>query len=275
MKENLQKEEMRKIVKQWQNDGVVFLQNVIDDAWLKILAEGVERAMREPSPMARDYTGKNGGRFFTDHHMCKRIENFQRFQEESGIIQLAASIMDSLKINYVDEHLLVKEPGTENKTHWHQDLPYYEISGTDFGSFWIPLDQVDESSGAMRFVRGSHQSEKIYQPVRIAEGVLVEDAEKYCGPAPDIDQKPELYDLLSFAMKPGDVLFFHAGLLHAAYPNKTHDRRRRALSLRYAGDNAFWQPRKYVPSGGNGARLEVGGPLDSEEYPVVWKARPY
>jgi len=258
--------------RQWREDGVVLIRDAFSREWLDVIAAGVEEAMANPSPMSRDYQGENGGRFFTDHHMCRRIDAFRRFEEESNATQLAARIMGTSKLNYVDEHLLVKEPGTENETHWHQDLPYYEIGGPEFGSFWIPLDPVDKNSGAVRFVKGSHRWGKIYQPIRIAEGVLVEEAQHYDGPAPDIDDEPEKYDVVSYDMEPGDALFFHAGILHAAYANKTADRRRRALSARYAGADAFWLPRPYIPSRPDTPDLKEGGPLDSEDYPVVWQA---
>jgi ectoine hydroxylase-related dioxygenase (phytanoyl-CoA dioxygenase family) len=260
--------------KQWREDGVLLIKGAFTKFWLDIIAEGVEEAMLNPSPMARDYIGENGGRFFTDHHMCRRIDAFKKFEKDSNVTSLAAKIMGTSKLNYVDEHLLVKEPGTENATHWHQDLPYYEIGGPDFGSFWIPLDPVDRDSGAVRFVRGSHRWGKVYQPIRIAEGVLVDEAKQYDGPAPDIDQNLDKYPVVSFDMDPGDALFFHAGVLHGAYPNKTADRRRRALSARYAGADSYWQPRPYIPSRPETPDLVEGGPLDSNEYPVVWSEQP-
>lgn len=257
--------------RQWREDGVVMITGAFSAEWLSVLADGIEEAMANPSPMARDYVGDSGGRFFTDHHMCRRIDAFRRFEEESNAVALAAKLMGTGKINYVDEHLLVKEPGTENPTHWHQDLPYYEIGGPDFGSFWIPLDPVDRDSGAVRFVKGSHRWGKIYRPIRIAEGVLVDEADPFDGPAPDIDGAPDKFDIVSYDMAPGDTLFFHAGILHGAYPNKTAGRRRRALSARYAGANAFWQPRPYIPSRPDTPNLIEGGPLDSDDYPVVWR----
>ena len=39
--------------------------------------------------------------------------------------------------------VLVKEPGTKEKTPWHHDQPYSPIDGADIISFWIPLDPVE------------------------------------------------------------------------------------------------------------------------------------
>lgn len=52
--------------------------------------------------------------------------------------------------------MLTKEPGTRVPTPWHQDQPYYNITGNDNVSFWIPIDPVDKK-WTLRFVKGSHK----------------------------------------------------------------------------------------------------------------------
>ena len=133
-------------------------------------------------------------------------------------------------------------------------------------------DAVTRDSGAMRFVRGSHRWGKVFQPIRIGLGTGVAEADAYDGPAPDVDAAPENYDLAEYPMEPGDCLFFHSAALHAAHPNRTASVRRRALSLRFAGEAARWHPRAYIPSQAGTRDLVPGGPLDSEQYPVVWTA---
>jgi len=44
------------------------------------------------------------------------------------------------------------------------------------------------------------------------------------------------------------------------------------LSLRYGGSRATWEPRGYVPSRPDTPDLTPGGPLDGDDYPVVWRA---
>ncbi len=259
-------------VTRFRDDGVVLLEGVFSLAWIDLLRVAVDQVLSDPGPMSKDYARDGRGRFFTDHHVHRRNDNFRRFLNDSPAVPIAARIMESGKLNYVDEHLLVKEPGTENPTYWHQDRPYYEVEGKQFASFWIPLDPVTEETGAMRFVKGSHLWGKIYRPIRIGLGELVAEAEALDGPAPDIDAAPDDYDIVSFDMEPGDCLFFHAATLHAAYPNRSSEVRRRALSLRFAGDDATWLPRPYIPSRPEDSVLTEGDPLDSEQYPVVWPA---
>jgi len=204
--------------------------------------------------------------------MFRRLDAFHQFLYESPIAAIAVRLMGSSKANLIDEHLLVKEPGTENPTYWHQDLPYYEVAGRQFCSIWTPLDPVTKATGAMRFVKGSHQWNKLFHPVRIAQGKLVDEAEILDGPAPDIDEDPDKYEIELFEMKPGDCVAFHGATLHSATPNSSNKIRRRALSLRFAGDDITWNPRPFRSSGPDRPELEAGDPIDSEQYPRIWTA---
>ncbi|MGH3263956.1 MAG: phytanoyl-CoA dioxygenase family protein [Trebonia sp.] len=262
----------RELVETFERDGVVLVRDAFDDGWIDELRKAVDRVMASPGPLSKDYARDGKGKFFTDHQMRRRDEGFRRFLAESPAVALAASLLRAGRLNLVDEHLLVKEPGTENPTYWHQDMPYFEVGGSQFASFWIPLDPVTRDSGRMRFVRGSHRWGKIYQPIRIGLGERVDEAGSFDGPAPDIDGAPDAYDIAEFDLDPGDCLFFHAAVLHGAHPNRTAHMRRRAHSLRFAGDDARFKPRPYVPSQEGTRDLVDGGPLDSERYPVVWPA---
>lgn len=260
-----------KLSQSWLDDGFVLVRDAFPEEMMDLLRLGTEKAMANPGPTSKEYAEEGKGRFFTDHHMRRRIPEFQDFLENSVVREIGAGLMQTQKLNLFDEHLLVKEPGTENPTYWHQDLPYYELSGTQIISLWIPMDPTSPESGAVSFVRGSHKWGKVYQPIRIGIGDLVEEAESFDGPAPDIEDEPDKYDIVTFDnLKPGDCLAFQAAVLHHASPNTTKSTRRRAISIRFAGDDVTWQPRPYIPSVPDSPNLVPGGPLDSDQYPVVW-----
>lgn len=258
------------VIDAFERDGVVVLRDVFDGLWIAELSAAVDRVMATPGPLSKDYAKEGKGKFFTDHQMRLRDEGFRRFLHDSPAVPVAASLMRASRLNLIDEHLLVKEPGTENPTYWHQDFPYFEVQGDQFASYWIPLDPVTRESGRMRFVRGSHRWGKIFQPIRIGLGEQVAEAEKFDGPAPDIDAAAADYEVLEFDLEPGDCLFFHALTLHGAHPNRTASVRRRAHSLRFAGDDATFKSRPYIPSQARTRELADGDPLDSEQYPRVW-----
>ncbi len=259
-------------VDSWREDGVVHLSGAFAPQWIDLLTEGIERAMAEPGPLAKDYAAPGAGSFFTDHAMFRRIEALRRFLFDSPAARIAARLMAAHRINLFDDHLLVKEPGTENPTHWHQDTPYYQVAGEQICSLWIPIDAVSRDTGAMRFVKGSHRWGKLFRPIRIGLGEAVAQADQLDGPAPDIDAEPERYDTVEFDCSPGDCIAFHGATLHGAAPNMSAHTRRRALSLRFAGDDVTWRRRSYLPSQEDIPELTEGGPIDCAEYPRVWTA---
>jgi len=256
----------------WRTDGVVALRGVVSDVWLDILRDGVDEALAAPSGVSKDYAERGKGRFFTDHFMYRHIGAFRRFLYESPVAAVAAQLMGAGKINLIDEHLLVKEPGTEIPTYWHQDFPYFEVDGNDFCSIWIPLDPATETTGAMKFVKGSHRWGRLFHPIRIGDGNLVEQAEALDGPAPDIDAAPDTYDVALVELEPGDAVAFHGKVLHAATANSSTATRRRALAVRFGGDDITWNPRPYIPSVPDRPDLIAGGPVDSDQYPRLWTA---
>jgi ectoine hydroxylase-related dioxygenase (phytanoyl-CoA dioxygenase family) len=255
----------------FERDGVVCVRRVFSSNWLDRLEHAVEETMSAPSALSREYAQEGDGRFFTDHHMSRRNDTFRQFMMTSAASTVAATLLRSEKLNLVDEHLLVKEPGTHVPTYWHHDLPYFEVSWDDFASLWIPLDPVTAETGAMKFAKGSHKWGKVFKPVMIGNGIEAVGAAEFDGAVPDIDANPDKYNVEMYEMVRGDALFFHAATLHAAEPNQSEHARRRALSLRYGGSKATWEPRDYVPSRPDMPDLIPGGPLDGNDYPVIWR----
>ena len=68
---------------------------------------------------------------------------------------------------FYHEHVLTKDPGTNKKTPWHQDQPYYPVDGSANCSIWMPIDPVSLDT-AIEFVRGSHRWGKWFYPRKFA-----------------------------------------------------------------------------------------------------------
>lgn len=61
----------------------------------------------------------------------------------------------SRRARHYDDHLLVKEPGTRQRTPLHQVQPYHNIEGRQNISMWIAGDPVPREP-TLEFVAGSH-----------------------------------------------------------------------------------------------------------------------
>ena len=252
----------------FQRDGAVCLRGVFKD-WVETMTAGIERNLRERGPYAADnLLSDEPGRFFDDYCNWERIPEFRKVIFESPAAEIAATAMQSQKAQFFHDHVLVKEPGTQRPTPWHQDIPYYFTEGQQTVSFWIPVDPVKEAT--LRMIAGSHRWEKMVLPVRWKDNSdFFTTADQYL-PVPDPDNDPNM-QVLEWAMQPGDAVLFNFATVHGARGNPTAARRR-ALSLRWVGDDV-----RYVERPGRtsppypGHNMQPGDVLREDWVPVVWE----
>ena len=254
-------------IEAFQRDGAVVLRGVFAD-WVDTIASGIERNMREPGPYAADNIATDKpGRFFDDYCNWQRIPEFERVIRESPAAELAATFMRSKSAQFFHDHILIKEPGTQKPTPWHQDSPYYFVAGGQTVSFWIPIDPVKDAT--LRLISGSHRWPKPVLPVRWAsDESFYKDQGDYL-PVPDPDADPSL-SVLQWDMEPGDAVLFDFRTVHGARGNETSTRRR-VLSLRWVGDDARYVERPgptSPPYPGHGMR--VGERLRQDWFPTIW-----
>jgi ectoine hydroxylase-related dioxygenase (phytanoyl-CoA dioxygenase family) len=251
----------------YQRDGVVLVKGLFADH-VEALQAGIARNMADPGPYASENLKPGeGGRFFDDYCNWRRIPEFEAVIRTSPAAAVAADLMGSLRVQMFHDHVLVKEPGTAKPTPWHQDGPYYFVSGQQTVSFWSPLDPVRDAS--LRCVAGSHRWPKPVLPTRwLSETNFYPDSDLYM-PVPDPDA--EGMDIREWPMDPGDAVAFHYGTLHGARGNATASRRR-AFSLRLLGDDA-----RYVDRPGRtsppfpGHAMQPGQMLRTDWFPLIWQ----
>lgn len=258
-------------VEAFRADGAVVLRGVFRE-WVEPLRAGVERLMAAPSPLERTYRPADGSApFFQDFCNWQRIPEFRAFVLESPAAQAAATLMRSRTARFFHDHVLVKEPGSSVATPWHQDLPYYCVEGTQSVSFWTPLDPVPRDV-VMECIAGSHRWGRDFRPTRFDGTPLY--AKDDFEPLPDIEAHRAEYRILGWDLEPGDAIAFSFRTVHGAPANRSQ-RRRRAFSSRWTGDDAV-----YAERGGKtsppfpGLNLKPGEPLAAPEFPLVWQATP-
>ncbi len=254
------------MVQAYNEDGVIKVTGAFSQEWIDRLREGVQVAMDRPGPFAEEYD-KGNSRFFGDLDVWTRHKIFKEFIFESPAAALMARVMRSSKINFFYDQLLVKEPGTQAKTPWHQDQPYWAVSGKQVASIWLPMDSVSNDV-AVKYVRGSHLWQE-FNPYHFS------DNSPYQGtglpPMPDIDEKPEKYEILGWDLEPGDCLIFQAMITHGSAGNSSLTNRRRAYATRWTGDDARFCMRKgevAIPTTDPG--LQHGDEMTCEMFPHVW-----
>lgn len=262
-------------VEAFQRDGAVVVRGLATPDEVVAIEAGIEHVLAHPSDRFKVASRDDDtGSFVEDFCTWQDVPEYEHFIRTSKAASVAAALMQSQTVRLFHDHTLVKEPGTKQRTPWHQDQPYYNVDGRKNCSMWMPVDHVSRAS-TLEFVSGSHTGgwlmPRTFMDDRAAwfpEGTLEE--------LPDIDGDRAAgtgeFDILGWELEPGDAVFFHMLELHAAAgvdgPN-----RRRAYSVRFLGDDMVHAPRDWVTSPdfpGLADELPVGAPMDNPRFPMLW-----
>jgi Phytanoyl-CoA dioxygenase (PhyH) len=210
------------------------------------------------------------GSFMIDTGISARLREFKRFILNGPGPEISAALLNSEKVNFFGDQIFIKEPGTRERTAFHQDATYFEIDGDQCCVLWIPVDPVTLETGTMQYVRGSHKDGKLYQPNVFVAQTPLPGAQGE--PVPDIEGHMADYDIVHFDVEPGDVIVHHYRTIHGTGGNLSRYQVRRAASLRYCGDDIRFQTRPWAPRQlHHTSRLNDGDPLGGPDFPVVWR----
>jgi ectoine hydroxylase-related dioxygenase (phytanoyl-CoA dioxygenase family) len=237
----------------FQSDGAVAIRGALSDDWIELL-RGVVESLRDavranPAPgMAEPRPGATSG-----VGLWRIDPTFARFLFRSPVARLAAEATKSRTARLFEDLLLYTESAVPGAP-WHRDAPHWPVSGRQLASTWFSLEPTTAETGALRFVAGSH-----------LDGDEVRDE----GLMPDFDAASEHRPILRFDTEPGDVLLFHPRIMHGT-TGAPFDRPRRTFTLRFAGDDVRWRPRRMLYYEWMGAcGLERGDVLDHPWFPLV------
>jgi len=254
----------------FERDGVVCIRQLLTSDELALLSEGIEANLAAPSPRAKVASRPDDpGRFFEDFCNWQEIDAYKRFIFGTPLALLAQKLMRSNTVRLYHDHLLVKEPGTRQRTPWHQDQPYYNVAGKQNISMWIPVDPVTRAS-TLEFVAGSHLGPWL-MPRTFMDNEAKWFPEGSLADLPDIEAAREQFPIVGWDIEPGDFVCFHMLTLHAA-GGVDGNRRRRVFSVRMLGDDMVHAPRHWKTSPdfpGLADVLPEGAAMDHPLFPLL------
>lgn len=259
-------------IREFSEAGVTVLRNVLTPEQVEVLRRGIQRGYEKPSPRSKIASqDSDKGKFFEDFRCWQEIPEYEEIIFKSDLPRVAALLTRSRTIRLHHDHMLIKEPRTQQRTPWHQDTPYYNVSGNQTISFWIPVDPVPEDS-AMEFVIGSHKWPWM-MPRTFKDNVAKWFPEGSLPETPDIEKLRKEMPIVSWGLNPGDCYAFDFNMMHAA---KGSTVLRRAMSVRYVGDDVVYAPRQWVTSPPfpelekDTEKMKPGGPLEHSLFPVAY-----
>lgn len=144
-----------------------------------------------------------------------RREAFVGIAKDEKIATLCRDLIGCSQLQVSQNHhncIMTKFPGYSSATHWHRDIRYWSFEREELISVWIPLVEETAANGALKVLTGSHRLD--IRPSRLDRmGFLRQE----------LTSNAELIDnAIQLELSPGDVLFFHCRLFHAAQQNETN-----------------------------------------------------
>tara|TARA_B100001996_G_scaffold56757_1_gene40246 strand:+ start:393 stop:1226 length:834 start_codon:yes stop_codon:yes gene_type:complete len=263
------------IQKTYLSDGVVKIPGAVSDEWLSEIAVMADKELAAPGEWVTDTNpGAKTNRLFTSRYRWQTDAVVNRYVHESGVAQIAATLMGSSTARFYFDHLLVKEPKTEAPTPWHQDIPYWPFLGKQICSAWLSVSEVTVAESSLEFVRGSHAWDSYFAPEAF-DGSKNWTSDFKGESAPDVAGARDEFDIVGFDVEPGDAIFFSAWILHGA-PGNAGNKRRTALSTRWLGDDVTWYPHPGSDPTvtDEDTNVESGQyPDDDRNFPLVYTSR--
>ena len=257
-------------VTDFQRDGAVCIRQLLTPGEIALLRDGIEANLAAPSPRAKVTSRPDDPRrFFENFCNWQAIAQFGRFIDETPLALASGRLMGSSAVRLYHDHVLVKEPGTRQRTPWHQDQPYYNIEGRKNVSMWIPVAPVSRTA-TLEVVAGSHKGPWL-MPRTFMDNQARWFPEGSLADLPDVEAARDRFPILGWEIESGDVVCFHMLTLHATGgvdgPN-----RRRVFSVRFLGNNIRHAPRRWATSPdfpGLADELPEGAPMDHPLFPLL------
>lgn len=277
----------RKITQQeittFQQDGVVMLEGLFDQDWVKILDDGLTKNCESPTHRSRIWDRDAEGRtMFWDSQAWQGIEEYRQFIYDSPAGEIAGQLMTSEQINFYFDAVFVRSAGSQFATPWHQDEPYWSVDGYNTCTLWMPLVPVKKEN-ALAYVPGSHREDSVFYQYNFGDlnpdGKKEVDQVDFSGIAetniPDIDADREKYGVVSWDMQPGDCIAFNSRILHGGSGKLAKDKDLRVFTSKWLGDDVTIKFRECGMDPDHSAimteqGLKPGDRPGTDLYPKIW-----
>ncbi|MFS0836944.1 phytanoyl-CoA dioxygenase family protein [Paenibacillus sp. 1P03SA] len=211
-------------LEEYRSKGHVYAGRVASDEDVAVLRplvrELVRTCVKEERPLEeRDDFGRA---FLQLINLWQRDERVKKFVFARKFARMAADLMETDGVRLYLDQTFYKEPGG-GPTPWHQDGAYMlRFKPDKLITLWLPLTDIPDEMGSLRFISGAHEIERIKN-----SGNILLDAVRRG--LPETGYK---------GMKAGHATFHSGWTPHSALANPTHSMRE-VLTITYIAEDAL------------------------------------
>ncbi|QIY90122.1 phytanoyl-CoA dioxygenase family protein [Chryseobacterium gallinarum] len=222
-------EESKASALQYDKNGFMVIRNFLSPETADSINFEIDKLMQDGTLQFR-YGGKL---MFAIHHseIIRNIGNDKEFLEFlSVLLDGKAKLFQS--INFIN--------GSQQKTHSDSiHMTTYPLGGL-LGA-WIALEDVDETNGALHYIPGSHKLPYFLNSDYDNEGTAFKIGKKsYKAYEEFLENKVKELGLKKevFRAQKGDLLIWHANILHGGEPHTDKNKTRKSLVYHFFDENS-------------------------------------
>jgi hypothetical protein len=224
----------------YERDGVVYLPQALDKAALGAAEASYTWAVKNPGPHALTLNHLYDDMFYQNYYDPNVVHGYSEMIKSYLVPEVCEKFWGTEDVWFLYGQMFLKKGEGAGRTSWRQDEVSLTVQGSDTAVCWIAFDHVEKES-ALEFVRGSHRG-PLYNAAQYENSEFP--------PMPDIEAERENWNIVSWAVTPGDLLFFDFRTLHGGGATVS-GAQRRTLTLRFFGERSFYirrQKRSLLPN---------------------------
>ncbi len=223
-------EENKKSVDSYSDNGFLILRNYLSEETADTINAEIDKLMENGTLKFR-YGGKL---MFAIHYS----ELIHRIGNDKELLKFLSVLLDGeaklfQSINFIN--------GSQQKTHSDSiHMTTYPLGG--LLGVWIALEDTDETNGALHYIPGSHTLPYFLNSDYDNEGTSFKIGKKsYKEYEVFLEDKVRELGLKKefFRAKKGDLLVWHANILHGGEPHTDKTRTRKSLVYHYFDENSI------------------------------------
>lgn len=219
---------------EFDRNGFLYLPSFFNEKERKDLKDNLERYIRKIVPkMAENDVFCEVKNDLSTLKQLFHMSDYDLFFNrllKGGRLEALAEMLLGEKMSKGFVEYFNKPPKVGKPTPPHQDAYYFMLTPPQAITFWIPVEDVDEENGCLRYIKGSHlKGMRIHKKSNIlgfSQGIIdygtIEDKENE----------------VAIPAKVGDILLHHGMTIHRADGNNSLTRSRRVIGIVYFGESA-------------------------------------
>lgn len=230
-------------IEAFRNDGAFLFKNCLTKEQLEACYEAFKWNVANPGPF--NFRALEGTKLQThiDNANPMAKEKLDALVKSLPFGKIFQELWGSEHVWYYAEEVFAKEGGKSGRGPWHQDSSVMPFTGKHWGNAWITFQSVPKKN-SLEIIRGSRNGIQ-YDGASFSNADDPTDPVYDDGTLPrlphidkDLEQDPNSWDVLSWAVEPGDVLFLHPHSLHGGAGVDEDFPTRHTFVFRFFGDDA-------------------------------------